>query len=212
MLPNAVPVNGANFALSRRDLGIADDAFMFGLASRALQSKGWDIAIEALKRVRASTDRAVHLVFCGDGEDYDELTKRYGRTPGVVFLGYQSAIISFYRLCDCCILPTRFPGESCPFTLIESLQAGTPIIATDLGGIRDLLEREGLAAGIVVPNLDEDDLFTTAVEKAMLDMLDDEVRRGYVEAAESFASAYSFERLVSEYEVIYKRAGGWRSN
>jgi glycosyltransferase involved in cell wall biosynthesis len=208
-LPNAVPPSDARFELTRLDLGVPEDAVVFGLASRALRSKGWDIAVEALERLSTSTGRPIHLILCGDGPDYAELTEQYGQAPNVSFLGYQSAIIDFYRLCDCCILPTRFPGESLPFTLIESLQAGTPLIATDLGGIPELLGSGESSAGILVPNLDDDEAFTAAVAEAMEQMLDDDRRSVYAETARRLAPQYSFPRLVSEYEAIYNRAGGW---
>ena len=64
----------------------------------------------------------------------------------------------------------------------------------------------------MVPNLDDDDQFTSSIGKAMLQMLDNEARRGYVEAVERLAPEYSFARLVSEYEMIYSRAGGWRAS
>src|SRR5262249_29874258 len=45
-LPNAMPVMEGEFPFSRQDLGIEQDAFVFGLASRAMGAKGWDIAID----------------------------------------------------------------------------------------------------------------------------------------------------------------------
>ena len=97
-----------------------------------LRAKGWDIASDALAEVRRVARTPVHLALCGDGDDYEELSHLYGAREGVHFLGYQEAVGEFYRLCDCCLLPTRFAGESFPFTLIESLKAGTPIIASDV--------------------------------------------------------------------------------
>jgi glycosyltransferase involved in cell wall biosynthesis len=128
----------------------------------------------------------------------------------VRFLGYQDAITDFYRLCDCCLLPTRFAGESFPFTLIESLKAGTPIIATDIGEIREIVEPGRRSAGIVVPWLDDDDAFTGAVADGMLRMVDDRRRARWTSTAVSFGKRYSFDALASAYEQLYEGVAGGR--
>ena len=206
-LRNAVPDASRPFSLARAELAPEDDAFLFGLASRALRVKGWEIAIGALAAVREKASRPVYLALCGDGDEHDELVRLHGDRPSVRFLGYQSEVTGFYRLCDCCVLPTRFPGESFPFTLIESLKAGTPIISTDVGEIRNVVQPEDHdAAGIVVAPLADDQEFTDLIAGAMLAMLDDDRRRAWAEASEHLGESYSFERLTSDYETIYSSA------
>jgi glycosyltransferase involved in cell wall biosynthesis len=200
-LPNAVPVKDHASSLSRSDLGIPQEAFLFGLASRALKDKGWDIASVAVSRLREMTGRDVHLALCGDGPDYDSLFRDYGNYSGVHFLGYHSEIIDFYRLCDCCVLPTRFPGESFPFTLIESLQAGTPIVATRIGEIESMIGAGPDEAGIVDP-VEDDELFADRFAAAMERMLGRE-RTLYARGATRAASRFSFDTVVNSYEEIY---------
>lgn len=204
-LRNAVPDVSRAFPVSRSELAPERDAVLFGVASRALRAKGWEIAIHALEAIRErAADRPVYLALCGDGGEHDELIRLYGDRPGVRFLGYQSEVTAFYRLCDCCVLPTRFPGESFPFTLIESLKAGTPIVATDVGEIRRVVQPDHHhAAGIVVPPLADDHGFTDSVAAAMEAMLDDDRRAAWAEAALSLGESYSFQRLTSQYEEIY---------
>jgi glycosyltransferase involved in cell wall biosynthesis len=203
-LRNAVPDGSRTFPVPRFDLAPEEDAVLFGLASRALRVKGWEIAIDALEALRKRAERPVYIALCGDGDEYDELVRLHGDRPGVRFLGYQSEVTAFYGLCDCCVLPTRFPGESFPFTLIESLKAGTPIIATDAGEIRSVVEGESAAAGIVIPWSDDDEVFTADVFEAMIAMLDDDRRAEWAENARAFANDYSFSALTAAYEEIYE--------
>ena len=191
-LPNAVPDLKEPFPYPRRALAPKAGALLFGVASRALKAKGWEVAVKALELARKQTDRPLYVALCGDGDDYDDLRRRYGRRRGVRFLGYQSAITDFYRRCDCCLLPTRFAGESFPFTLIESLKAGTPIIATDVGEIRAIVESGRRSAGIVIPWLDDDDAFVAGVADGMLRMTDDRKRARWTRTAASFGRRYSF--------------------
>jgi glycosyltransferase involved in cell wall biosynthesis len=207
-LTNAVPVNSEAAPFERDDFGIPGEAFVFGLASRALHEKGWGVAADAIARIREATGRDVHLALCGDGPDYDDLFASYGDRPEVHFLGYRSGIIDFYRMCDCCVLPTRFEGESFPFTLIESLQAGTPIVATRIGEIPSIVE--GGSAGILVDATDDDEGFVARVAAAMLRMLGSE-REGFVRGASRAADAYSFERVVSEYAELYESVIAFRA-
>ncbi len=206
-MANAVSDPEPGLRLFRQTYDIPDDAFVFGIASRAIWSKGWDIAAKALAQVAADAGRPVYLALCGGGDSYDDLLAEFGGLPGVRFLGHQTNVIAFYRMCDCCLLPTRFPGESFPFTLLESLAAGTPIIATDLGEIRSIVESDGDAAGIVVPLLTDDAEFTNAVAAAMSRMLDE--REIFVQGAARLARKYSFEQLTSKYEELYAAAAKW---
>ena len=203
-MANAVSDPEPGLRLSRKEFGIPDDAFVFGVASRAIRSKGWDIAANALQRVAADAERPVYVALCGDSDSYDDLLAELGGLPGVRFLGHQSNVFAFYRMCDCCLLPTRFPGESFPFTLLESLTAGTPIIATDIGEIRSIVESDGDAAGIVVPRLTDDDFFTAAFAYAMSRMLSE--RETFARGAERLAQKYSFENLTTGYEEHYAAA------
>jgi glycosyltransferase involved in cell wall biosynthesis len=206
-MANAVPDTEPGLRLSRQEHGISDDAFVFGVASRAIWSKGWDIAVKALAQVAADTDRPVCVALCGAGESYDDLVAELGGLPGVRFLGHQKNVIAFYRMCDCCLLPTRFPGESFPLTLIESLLAETPIIATDIGEIRSIVESDGDTAGIVVPLLSDDDDFTLATAAAMSRMLEE--HETFAGGAKRLAKKYSFERLTMHYEELYHATAKW---
>ena len=207
-LPNAVPHVEAEFPISRKDLGIEPDAFVFGLASRAIRSKGWDIAIHALKAMRRETARRLDLVLCGDGEDLDALKAAHGDEPGVHFLGYQEKIQAFYRWCDCCILPTRFVGESYPLTIIEAILAGIPTIATDVGEIRSMLNIDREPMGVIVPPHDNDAVFGESIRQAMWRVLDGRAHETLRSAVMKNRNMFSMDNVVDNYMAIYQRVLG----
>lgn len=202
-LPNALPRTEGTFQFSRKDLGIEPNAFVFGLASRAILSKGWDIAIKALRLLRQETTRSVHLLLCGDGRDLDSLKAAYGKEPSIQFLGFQNNIQAFYRICDCCVLPTRFDGESYPLTIIEAILAGIPTIATDIGEIRSILGIDREPMGIVVPPNDNDAAFTESVRQAMMCMLNDVLYEQLRSSVKKHQNLFSMDKLVSDYIKIY---------
>src|SRR3981081_1820690 len=82
--------------------------------------------------------------------------------PGNVIAGYMSA-------CDCLVIPSR--NESIPIVFSEALQAGLPMLVTDVGDMGELARRHGLAAP--VPPAD-----TTALAAAMTAFMED--RDGHI--------------------------------
>ncbi|MGH9380125.1 MAG: glycosyltransferase [Thermoanaerobaculia bacterium] len=206
-LDNAAPIDPRPFPKTRRELGIADDAIVFTLASRGIRTKGWSVAISAIRRLRdLHPDRKVHLLLCGEGDEADRLAALHPDEPDVTFLGYQSRIHGLFRISDVAILPTRFPGESYPFCIIEALQVGTPVIATRLGEIPSMLAADGAAAAGVLIDADEDsELFTSRLVDAMEIMLSAESRASYAAAAATCGQAYSMDRVVEDYVTLYRR-------
>lgn len=204
-LPNALPETDEAFLFSRHDLAIEEDAFVFGLASRALEEKGWEIAIKALLQIKADTERNVYLLFCGDGPALGPLAEKYASEHNVKFLGFQKNITGFYKICDCCLLPSRFMGESFPLTLVEALYASKPAIATDLGEIPNMLSRNGLQAGMLIPVVDADEVFVDLVVSAMKSMMEGNTYASYRDAAGAIKNVFSFPDLVDRYVDIYNR-------
>ncbi|MCC3246487.1 glycosyltransferase [Methylocystis sp. WRRC1] len=206
-LPNAVPVRVATFPYTRESLGIENDAFVFGVASRAIQSKGWNIAVEALEKVRAESDVPVYVVLCGEGPHYQHFYDAYHKRPGVIFLGYQREVMAFYDMCDCALLPTRFAGESYPLTIVEAIMKYKPVISTDIGELRLMVEANNITAGILVPNLEDDDTFVAKLAEAMRAMLDADNYVRFSRGAQEMSAKYDFAKLVRDYEATYRIAG-----
>jgi glycosyltransferase involved in cell wall biosynthesis len=204
-LPNAIPDKPRSFAFDRATLGIEKNAFIFGVASRALKEKGWGIAAEALIKLISNANRPVYVLFCGDGDDFNELFDNYSSSH-IKFFGYQEDIVGFYQICDCCLLPTRFQGESFPLTLIEGLLAGIPCIATDIGEIRNMIIDGDMSAGILVPFYEDPKQAVVAFARAMEDVLKIDRYEALKQNATIIRQKFCFDQLVGQYEEVYKSA------
>lgn len=130
------------------ELGIAEDAFILCLVSRAIKEKGWKEAIESVKLAREISERDIHLLLIGEGEVYDYLIKN-GYPEYVHLLGFRKNIRDYYAASDMGFLPSRFIGESFPLTVIDCLFSGKPVLASNVGEIPVMLEVEGKHAGCV---------------------------------------------------------------
>ena len=140
-LPDIPPV-----PVSRASLGFSDDDFVCAIASRGIPEKGWSEAVEAVHAANKTAGRTIRLVILGDGEMRAVLENEediYVRFTGVV-----DNVRDYFRMADVGLLPTCFKGESSPLAVIECLQAGRPVIATDIGEVRrELTDENGDLAG-----------------------------------------------------------------
>lgn len=112
--------------------------------------KGQDVLLDAMPRIWAD-EPGTQLHLFGDGDLADALRSR-ARTIDpdgvrVVFRGHVPYPYGELAGFDLCCLPTRSDNQ--PLAIVEALLAGVPVVATDVGGIPEMLA--GPHAGAVVP-------------------------------------------------------------
>ncbi|MFT3731878.1 MAG: glycosyltransferase [Hyphomicrobium sp.] len=208
---NAMPLDLRPYTRSRQDMEIAEEAVIFTLVSRAVADKGWPEAIAAFKQLRVSNpDTKMHLLLCGSGEEMERLEPEHGSDPDISFLGFQDRINGLYAMSDCAIVPTRFAGESFPLCIIQALQAGTPVIATKIGEVENLIQPPGQApAGLLIDFEDDTELFIRGLRGAMERMLDPDLRQRYAAAARTLGLNYDMKDLATDYRRFYETVLGW---
>jgi glycosyltransferase involved in cell wall biosynthesis len=191
--------NEAARAEARRQLGLAEDAFVVGWVGRMTAVKRTDDVVRAL---RGLIDRGVDAYLClvGDGPDRDHL-EHYAHELGVIkrclFLGYQQDVAQFYGAIDALLLPSA--NEGTPVSVIESLAAQRPAVATRVGGTPDVI-RDGVD-GFLVEVGDAD-----ALSDRLAELAADPERRASMGAAgrERVLERYAVERLVDDIDRLYR--------
>ncbi|HEY2541782.1 MAG TPA: glycosyltransferase, partial [Gaiellaceae bacterium] len=184
---------------TRRQLGLVGDPFLVGWVGRMTGVKRTDLVVRALRKL---VDRGVdaHLLLVGDGPDRDGL-ERYAHDLGVIrrclFLGYQEDVARYYDAIDALLLPSV--NEGTPVSVIESLAAARPAVATRVGGTPDVI-RDGVD-GFLVDSDDPDDLAERLAELAA-----DPSRRAQMGAAgrERVLERYAVDRLVDDVDRLYR--------
>jgi len=190
----------------RQELGIEDHDFVICLASRGIREKGWQEAIEVLELVQARSERRVHLLLIGEGREADRL-KRNTRVNGIHFLGFRPNIRGFYACSDIGILPTSYPGESQPLTLIECLSAGRPFIASDLGEIRSMLSAtSGELAGAAIPLQDGAVSCQVFADTIALYLAQPDIHAHHCSLAVNAAKKFNSDAMAEAFETIYRKA------
>jgi glycosyltransferase involved in cell wall biosynthesis len=179
--------------------GIPPSAFVIGWVGRMTGVKDTEAVLEIQKATR---DRGVESVLCmvGDGPDRERLEQvahDLGIARSTYFVGYQSDIAGYYRLFDAFVLPSV--NEGTPVSAIEALASGTPVVATRVGGVPDVVT-DGVDGFLVGPR-DVDGAAERLAELAR----DPELRARMGEAGrENARERYSVERLVDDVDRLYR--------
>ena len=207
-IPNAMPADKTPPQVSRESLGISKKAFVYTLVARGIVRKGWRASIEAfLQILERNPNLDIHLLLVGDGERVTELREKHGDHARIHFLGYQTAINGLYRLSDCCLLPTRFEGESFPLCLIQSLMEGVPAIAGDMGYVRDMMTLDtGKVAGVMIDPVRDTEEFIQSLAVAMEELLDSKTYKAAKSTAKLAGKRFAMKDLARVYVKLFTEA------
>ena len=151
------------------------DAVLIGIVTRITPEKGIHLLIEATAKLKSSASVQLLVVggpyFRTDTEYIDSLkvqAKKLGVADRVIFTGFLEDTDAILSLLDIVLLASTIP-EACPRTIIEAMAAGVPVIATPLGGSKELVTPE---TGLLVPAEDAD-----AFAAAITQLAEDAERR-----------------------------------
>jgi glycosyltransferase involved in cell wall biosynthesis len=154
-----------------------------------------------LRAARVVADRVpgFRLDIVGDGPMGDivrQLATDLGLADTVVFHGMQQNVWPYLDGADLFVLSSLSEGVS--ITLLEAMAAGLPIVATDVGGNREVVRNS--VTGLLVPVGDH-----LALAERMVELLEDRPRAHRMGDAgrERVESDFNISRTVAEYETLY---------
>jgi glycosyltransferase involved in cell wall biosynthesis len=200
-------------AMRKRFFPAAPDRItVVGIVGRLTGVKNHRMFLEAAKGLlEAAGDQVFRFLIVGDGELSEELmsyARKLGVSHAVVFSGWQKEMAAVYNAMDVVVLTSL--NEGTPVTLIEAMAARKPVVATEVGGVPDLLgsidreEIEGYKVaerGLLVPSAKP-----IILTKAVLHLTGHrEWARQMAEKASQYACEhFSEERLVKDMESLYE--------
>ncbi len=159
-----------------------------------IRRKGVHVLLEAMAAADLPPD--VRLLVAGDGperEALEQLSSRLGLDARVAFLGFRADVPDLLAEADAFVLPAAM--EQQPLVLIEAMGAGKPVVATDVGGVREMVAD----AGIVVPPGDPQ-----ALGRALERLTTDEAAPAFGEQAAARARArFTVEHARDRHAALY---------
>ncbi|MBI4353878.1 MAG: glycosyltransferase [Candidatus Omnitrophica bacterium] len=192
----------------------------FGMVGRLVPVKNPRLFLQALSRLlQAEAGEAASGVIVGDGplrEALERETSQMRLSHAMTFTGWQQDLCSVYRQLDVACVTSW--NEGTPVSLIEAMAASRAVIATDVGGVRDLLAdpseiSEGpprgsfqvVRRGVLVQAGDAEG-FTAAMRR----LAQDTALRQQVGAAgrTHVVRAHAAERLLQDVSALYEQLLG----
>jgi glycosyltransferase involved in cell wall biosynthesis len=198
------PVSQADIEKFRRQFGVRSQEQVIGMVARLATEKGVEYLVAAMPAILKSKPNA-RVIFVGEynnvfGEEaykqklmpmFEQLGERWLFT-GVVSEREKAV---FYHICDVLVLPSINSTESFGLVQVEAMACGTPVVATDLPGVRQPVQSTGM--GQIVPLRDPN-----ALAQAVAEILASS-NRPNPEELSALTDFYSPESVGRSYEVLF---------
>ena len=194
--PSQEMVRGA-----RAKLEIDPNAFVVGGVGRLDAEKGWHSVLEAMAWLRGEQTEEIKCIIAGDGPMMPSLkgsVARLGLEDRVVLLGRRTDVPEVMACMDVVVLASE--REGIPNVLCEAMAMGKPVIATDVGGVRELVVDE--ECGLLVEPRNR-----TQLGSAIRRMLGQRpsLSRWGIPGRRRVEELFSLERMVTDTHRVFQR-------
>jgi glycosyltransferase involved in cell wall biosynthesis len=195
-----VKVSGGDASSRIRREFNAEDAYVLLICARLHPEKGYEYLLDAMPLIKARTNKRTILLVAGRGTfeaEYRARVKALGCEDEVKFLGFRKDVPDLMAAADLVLLPSV--AEAFGLVLAEALYLGTPVVATRVGGIPEIID-DGVD-GVLVPPQDSE-----ALANAIVELLHDPDRRRAMSgtAKNKVIERFQFEAMVRAYERVYE--------
>lgn len=170
-----------------------------GIIAALAPHKDYPNFLQAAYLVHQKLPEAQFLIV-GEGDEekkIKELAKRLGVEGIVIFAGFRSDIPAVLSLLDIFVLASYLEGMG--QALVEAMAIGLPIVATNVGGIPDVVV-DGVSGFLVPPRQPE-----KLAEKIVELLQDKGKRKSFAEAGMKRAAEFNKQKMATETEKIYKQ-------
>jgi glycosyltransferase involved in cell wall biosynthesis len=182
----------------RAEMGASADEVLLTFVGRLAPIKRVDVMLQAFAHA-IRLGAPARLAIVGDGERRSELermARELGISERVTFAGYRQDMPAVAAASDIAVLTSD--NEGTPVSLIEAAAAGTPAVATSVGGVPDVVTAE---TGLLLPARDVSRLGQAIAELAA--RADTRVEFGR-HARAHVRQRFGAERLVADMDCLYR--------
>lgn len=184
---------------ARTQLDLPQSSFVIGIVARVTPSKGHQLLIEVFARMRTKIANAM-LLIVGDGIGLSEVKAQVGRlglNSPVRLMGERQDVPTILAAMDVFCLPSETEGM--PMTILEAMAAGLPVVASNVGGIPELVE-EGRTGFMVGPGAADE------LEAALVTLANDPERAREMGrlGRDRLWNEFSVKSTLSAYEELYR--------
>lgn len=184
----------------RRELGLRDDDLVLAMVTVLRHGKGHDLAAKAVRELLPEHPN-LKLLVLGDGPDRAEIEDQLAVAgDAVVMPGFRRDVLAVLDGVDVLLHPSRV--DAFPTALLEALAAGTPVVATAVGGIPEIVA-DGESGVLLPPRPGVGEL-----ADALRPLLEQpELRRRMGERGRhAFERSFTVERWMQRLLPVYEQA------
>ncbi len=165
---------------------------------RLIEAKGVQDLINAFEEIKR--DYKVKLLVVGSGNYLQELRKMSVDNPDIIFTGEKSEeeIIELLSITDIFVNPSY--SEGLPTSVLEAASCGCPIIASDVGGTKEIIQHG--RNGLLFNSKNTGQL--SSMIRSLLDNSQARLQYG-AHAMETVESKYDWDMIASQYIVFLKK-------
>jgi glycosyltransferase involved in cell wall biosynthesis len=178
------------------------DRCALAFAGRLVFGKGADYLLQAL--AATATSAQTPLTIAGEGPErarLESLARELGLANSVTFAGLAHEMPRFWRQCDVAVVPSAEFVEACPMVPLEAMAAGKPVVATENGGLPELVV-DGETGTLVPP--EDPAALARAIDRYATD---GELRRRHGDSGRRRAlEMFGIGRCADEYLELFRRA------
>ena len=188
----------ASIAANPELVAIRDSGPVVCVVSGLRPGKGIETLIDALPAVLSTAPNA-KIVIAGGGRERERLrerSERAGVAGSVLMIGEVDDVYGVLAAADLFVSPSW--AESFPYSVLEAMALGLPIVATDVGGVGEAVEDE--ATGLLVPARDAGSL--SAAISRLLSEADLAARLGAAASARR-RRRFSLKRMIERTLAVY---------
>ena len=188
---------------TREHYDLAEDTIAIAIVGRLAPIKNHDLFLDVVEQVAAETTKDVCFFIVGDGSERERIEQRIEKMslPGNITIRMTSWIKdigTFNAGMD--IICLTSDNEGTPVSLIEAQAANIPVISTDVGGVRDIIDQG--ETGFVVPKRSVAEFS----EKLLLLIEDEKKRKKMSQNGWNFVEhKFHYTTLVRNMESYYRR-------
>lgn len=169
-----------------------ENKIVITMASRFVKGKDFETLIDAIGQLNDN----YHLLLVGDGELFNSVKDYVVKSclsSKVDLLGYRDDILKIFKNSDLVVLSTAFEGL--PVVLLESISVGTPVVGSDVPGVKDVLGGTNLMFEYGNVN---------GLVKKIMYVLEEEQSDKIQKTIDVLQEDFDIKHTISEYKYIYR--------
>ena len=192
-----IPLEKEQILKEREKFNVNPDTKVIGTVARLREEKGVRFIIESVPKILDIFPDTKFFI-AGDGplkHELENLSKDLGVNDQIIFAGFRNDIPSVLSIIDFFVAPSLTEGS--PIGILEAMAMGKPIVATNVGGIKEIL-KDG-ETGLFVPSKDSESL----AQKAIYLLKNENVAKCLGEKAREESRKYDISLYIRNLEAQY---------